>query len=55
MAQGSQPKQQTNDKSILLILRQKQEEVKEQSNEWRLLQKQIDEIVAQNYLHMLNT
>ena len=41
----------TNGRSILLDLRNKQEPFKRNSSEWSQIQREIDVIVAQNYLH----
>ncbi len=40
-----------NDRSILLDLRNKQRLFKRDSGEWLEIQRQMDIIVAQNYLH----
>ena len=41
----------TNGRSILLDLRNKQDSFKRDSIEWIQIQREIDVIVAQNYLH----
>jgi len=55
MANGSGTKQPTDDRSILLdMLKEHQSNYKEGSYKWLELQKKIDNLVAQNYLEMLN-
>ena len=44
----------TDGRSILLDLRQEQDTLPRDSNEWRIIQGQIDIIVAQQYLEYLN-
>lgn len=44
----------TDGRSILLDLRQEQDTLPRDSNEWRVIQGQIDIIVAQQYLEYLN-
>ena len=51
METGSRNSVTANGRSILLDLRNKQEPFKRNSSEWSQIQREIDVIVAQNYLH----
>jgi len=52
MGTCTEVQQSTDDQ--LLLLKRNQENVPEGSKEWRLLEQQINQIVAQNYLRYLN-
>lgn len=50
MAHGTRHVQSTDNRSILLDLQNRQRLFKRDSGEWLKIQRQIDKIVAQNYL-----
>ena len=52
MDQSNRTCQSTNDK--LLLLRREQEQYGEGSSHWTLLEEQINQIIAQNYLEYVN-
>lgn len=54
MGKSPRVEQSTDDRSILLTLKQEQQEFVEGSIKWKAKQHEIDKIIAQNYLRYLN-
>ena len=55
MGASTQPSVTTNGRSLLLDLQNKQKLFKRDSGEWLKIQRQIDSIIAQNYLNYVNS
>ena len=54
MVEGNKTCSKRNGTNLLLVLRGRQTKFTEQSSPWLDLQRQIDRIVAQNYLEWVN-